>query len=182
MMSDLGSPAENAGPEPTRGSVRSAVSMVDTIAARAYTARIMLGSVYDYEIVIREQHLDSFGHVNNATYLTLFEEARWEIITKNGYGLPEIVTRRLGPVILEAHLMFRRELRNRTRAHIRSWLESYGDRVGHMVQQIVDSGGENVFCEARFVFGLFHLDERRLVEPTPEWRKAIGLSDAPSSP
>ncbi len=43
-----------------------------------------------YDTQIKEHHLDSFGHVNNATYLSLYEEARWESITENGYGLKEV--------------------------------------------------------------------------------------------
>ncbi len=42
-----------------------------------------------YDVLILESHLDTFGHVNNAAYLTLFEESRWDFITKNGYGLKE---------------------------------------------------------------------------------------------
>ena len=41
----------------------------------------MLGSVHEYALVIREQHLDTFGHVNNAKYLEILEEARWDLIT-----------------------------------------------------------------------------------------------------
>ncbi len=44
-----------------------------------------------YEVLILESYLDSFGHVNNAAYLTLFEEARWDFITKNGYGLNKVL-------------------------------------------------------------------------------------------
>ncbi len=39
-----------------------------------------------YPVTIRETHIDSLGHVNNAVYLTLFEEARWEWITAGGYN------------------------------------------------------------------------------------------------
>ncbi len=53
-----------------------------------------------YEVIIKEQHLDTFGHVNNAVYMQLFEEARWEFITENGYGLKEIQLLKKGPVIL----------------------------------------------------------------------------------
>ena len=30
---------------------------------------------FEFEVLIREHHLDSYGHVNNATYLALYEEA-----------------------------------------------------------------------------------------------------------
>ena len=41
-------------------------------------------------------------------------------------------------------------------------------------QQILDEAGE-VCCEAQFTIGLFNLTTRRLIRPTPEWVKALGL-------
>ena len=51
-----------------------------------------------YTVMIKENHLDTFGHVNNAAYLTLYEEARWDFITKNGYGLEVIQNEKKGPM------------------------------------------------------------------------------------
>jgi len=62
---------------------------------------------------IKEHHLDTFGHVNNATYLQLFEQARWDIITEHGYSLEEIHKMKQGPVVLEVNVKFLKELRNR---------------------------------------------------------------------
>lgn len=123
-----------------------------------------------------ERHLDTFGHVNNATYLELFEEARWDWITKNGYGIERVQAERQGPTILEINIAFKRELRNRQWIDIVSWMDGYPSRVGTAVQQMVDDDG-NVCCEARFVIGLFDLDERRLILPTPAWRLAVGLPE-----
>jgi thioesterase III len=140
----------------------------------------MLGSVHEYEIIIKEHHLDVFGHVNNATYLELLEEARWDIVTQNGYGYDEVIARRLGPAILEVNLVFKREIRNRQRIRIRSWLDSHEERVGTMMQQMLGDG-DVLHCDARIVFGLFDLRSRKLIEPTPEWRRAIGLP-VPAAP
>ena len=129
---------------------------------------------HEYELLIKEHHLDTFGHVNNATYLALLEEARWDYITANGYGLETVKRLRLGPVILEATLKFKRELGNRSKIRIVSRMESYEGKVGTMSQNIVDESGQ-LSCEARFVFGLFDLDARKLVPPTPEWLQALGL-------
>lgn len=134
----------------------------------------MLGREHTYELLIREQHLDSFGHVNNATYLQILEEARWDLITANGYGLDEVQRRRVGPVVLDAQLRFRRELRNRQRITVRSWLESYAGKVGRFAQHILDDDG-NLCCEAVFTIGLLDLTARKLVSPTPEWIAALGL-------
>ena len=47
---------------------------------------VPMAKVSEYKILIREHHVDSYGHVNNATYLSLYEEARWEVITPEGFG------------------------------------------------------------------------------------------------
>jgi acyl-CoA thioester hydrolase len=128
----------------------------------------------DYKVLIRETHIDTFGHVNNATYLQLLEEARWEIVTQRGYGLKKIGETKLGPVILEVNLKFLKEIRLRETITINLALHDYKGKVGRMKQQMIKENGE-VAAEAEFVFGLFSLKERKLVDPTPEWKHAIGL-------
>ena len=44
-----------------------------------------MAKVFEKSIVISEAHLDSFGHLNNARYLELFEQARWDLITEGGF-------------------------------------------------------------------------------------------------
>ena len=63
-----------------------------------------------YKLQIIERHLDTFGHVNNAVYLELFEEARWDIISARGYSLDTVLKTRIGPTILGVNVQFRREL------------------------------------------------------------------------
>ena len=134
----------------------------------------MLGATHEYRLLILEKHLDTFGHVNNASYLEILEEARWDLITRNGYGLDEAHRLKIGPVVLEAHLRFVRELQNRQAVTIRSWLESYQGRIGQFAQQILTEDG-TLCCDAMFTIGLFDLEARRLIRPTPEWAKALGL-------
>ena len=66
---------------------------------------------FEYTLQIKEHHLDSFGHVNNAVYLALYEEARWELITHNGYGMDEVKKFRQGPVVLDVKVRFRKEMK-----------------------------------------------------------------------
>ena len=138
--------------------------------------RRMLSDPHLYELVIHERHLDTFGHVNNAMYLDLLEAARWDLITRNGYGLEEIKQRQAGPTVLEINLRFIREIRNRERITVKSWTESYTGKVGKFVQQMINEQQE-VCCEATFVIGLFDLQARKLMPPTPEWRRALALKE-----
>jgi YbgC/YbaW family acyl-CoA thioester hydrolase len=130
---------------------------------------------FDYRLMIRESYLDTFGHMNNATYLSLFEEARWELITRNGYGLHEVQKRKQGPVILEVNLKFMKELKLREEILIRTELLDYKSKIGQLKQQMINAKGE-VASEATFTFGLFDLENRRLIPATPEWQKAIGMT------
>ena len=135
----------------------------------------MLGSVHTYEVAIHERHLDTFGHVNNAFYLDLFEEARWDLITGNGYGLAEVQRLKIGPTIVEINLRFVKEIKNRERITIKSWLESYVRKIGKLRQQMINPEGE-LCCDAMFVMGLFDLQARKLIEPSPAWLTALGTS------
>jgi thioesterase-3 len=135
----------------------------------------VLSAVHEYPVLIIERHLDTFGHVNNATYLDLFEAARWDWITGNGFGLARIQELRQGPTVLEVTLRFRREIKNRQRITIKTWVESYEGKAGLVIQEMRNESGE-LCCEGRFVCGLFDLEARRLLAPTPEWLAALGIT------
>lgn len=127
-----------------------------------------------YPITIREGHLDSFGHVNNAMYLTLYEEARWELITQGGYGFKQIHALQQGPVVLDVTLKFLKELRLRETIEIHTRLLDYKKKIGRLEQKMVKADGE-IASEAIFTFALFDMKERKLIDPTPAWSKAVGL-------
>jgi thioesterase III len=135
----------------------------------------VLSPVHEYSVLIIERHLDTFGHVNNATYLDLFEAARWDWITANGFGIERIHALKQGPTVLEITLRFKRELKNRRRILIRTWVDSYPSKVCTVIQEMRDETGE-LCCDARFLCALFDLEARRLLAPTAEWLKAVGVT------
>ncbi len=134
----------------------------------------MMTKIFTYPLTIKETDLDVFAHVNNAQYLTLFEEARWDLITKNGYGLEKILETGLGPVILEINLRFSKELRLRDEIIIESTMLSYTRKIGKLAQKMLRKG--EICCSGEFTIGLFNLKERKLIDPNEDWLKAVGLS------
>jgi len=129
---------------------------------------------HEYPLLIIERHLDTFGHVNNATYLEIFEQARWQWITEGGFGLDRVRELGQGPTVLECEVRFRRELRNRARVTVTSQVESYVGKIGRVHQEIRLESGD-VACDADFVVGLFDTKQRKLIDPTPEWLASVGL-------
>lgn len=132
----------------------------------------MENKIFKYEITIKEFHLDTFGHVNNAVYLQLYEEARWQFITENGYGLNKIKNTGLGPVILEIKIRFIKELRLREKIIIHSQTGEYSGKIGEIRQWITDSDG-NICSDVEMKIGLFDTRNRKLIEATEEWLNAI---------
>jgi YbgC/YbaW family acyl-CoA thioester hydrolase len=134
----------------------------------------MSNSIGTYKLLIREHHLDTYGHVNNATYLSMLEEARWEVVTQRGYGFKKVHESGQGPVILEVNLKFLKELRLREEITITVELVEYNSKIGKLKQQMIKADG-TVASEAIFVFGLFDLKARKMIEPTAEWKIAVGM-------
>jgi acyl-CoA thioester hydrolase len=135
-----------------------------------------MAALHEKKIVISEAHLDSFGHLNNARYLEIFEQARWDLITERGFGIDVIRETCKGPTILGVEMKFLRELAPRETVVVRSELVSYERKIGRMRQVMVKADG-TAACEALFTFGLFDLEQRKLVEPTPEWAHAVGVGE-----
>lgn len=134
-----------------------------------------MSNVHKYPLVIREFHLDTFGHMNNAAYLQVLEEARWELITSRGFGMDHIKKVGQGPVILEVNLKFLRELKLRESVIITTELLDYESKVGHLKQTIVKENGE-VAAEAIFTISLFDTINRKIIPPTTDWARAVGKS------
>ncbi|MFN8575836.1 MAG: acyl-CoA thioesterase [Candidatus Sericytochromatia bacterium] len=133
----------------------------------------MENEVFDYELMIKEFHLDTFGHVNNATYLQIYEEARWELITINNYGIDKIKSTGLGPIVMEINIKYLKELKARDKIKISTQLIDYSTKVGSLKQWITNQNGE-ICSKMEMKFGLFDTKNRKLVAATDEWLKAIG--------
>lgn len=137
----------------------------------------MLTDEFSYHAQIREHHLDSFGHANHAVYVQLFEEARWEWLTKNGYGLDEVVRTKIGPIVLEIDVKFRKEVRNRERVTITCRCSGTRSRVATIEQTMTNAAGE-LCATATVTSCLFDTVARRIAVPNEKWKKVLGISES----
>ena len=128
-----------------------------------------------YSLVIRPSHIDVFGHVNNAKYLEIFEEARWDLIESKGWGLKRILRESQGPVILEGKIRYKRELVKDDKCAVETWLAEERGKIFVLNQILFNESGEAA-CEFEAVGALFDLKARRIIEPTDDWRRALGAS------
>ncbi len=108
-------------------------------------------------------------------YAELYEEARWDFITKNGFGLDVIQKEQKGPVILEMNISFRREIKLREQIKIVSQTkELMNSKILILEQKMVNAAGK-VASEAKFTVGFFDMKQRKLVDAGSDWLKAVGI-------
>jgi acyl-CoA thioester hydrolase len=133
-----------------------------------------MNKTFEYKLMIKESHLDSFGHVNNARYFDLYEEARWDFITRFGYGLKEVISKQMGPVILDVNCRFKRELKNRETITITSKTVDSSGKIMKIYQEMIKEDG-TIASDATFTIGFMDLKARKLINPPSEWLAAIGI-------
>lgn len=134
-----------------------------------------MSKVFEYDLMILEKHLDAFGHVNNAIYLELYEEARWDFLTKNSYGLDKILKERLAPVIIDLKVSYKKEIKNRTKIKILTNFVDMKNPLVMILEQKMINEDEQVVSTKELTMGIMDLDKRRLVRPNDEWKRALGI-------
>jgi YbgC/YbaW family acyl-CoA thioester hydrolase len=121
---------------------------------------------------ILPRHCDLYGHMNNAAYAELFEEGRWDFITRRGYGRNLVTQLGAGPVVLELNIRFRKELNPGEQVIVETGLQEVRSRAATVWQKIHAANGD-LAAEAEATLGLFDLKSRRLIAPNEAWKKAL---------
>ncbi|WP_066260128.1 acyl-CoA thioesterase [Neobacillus drentensis] len=63
------------------------------------------------EIIVKEDHIDPIGHVNNIKFVSFLEDARGDWYRKAGISYEEMQKKKIGTVILKLDIMFLKEAR-----------------------------------------------------------------------
>ena len=133
-------------------------------------------SRFTYERRIRETDLDFLGHVNHAKYLSILEEARWEMISDAGYGFDKLQDAMISPVILEVNIQYKQEIGNRERITIETHSQMPPSKIGTLQQFIRKENGQ-LAATATITYGVMDLKQRRLILPPSTWLQAIGVEN-----
>lgn len=113
---------------------------------------------------VRFRDLDSLGHMNNAVYATLLEQARIAFLTRFDAQVTNMILARL-EIDFRAQVSFGDEIAIEVvpvRVGTKSFELAYTMRVG-----------DNVVAEARTVLVAFDYERERTVEVPDAWREAL---------
>ncbi len=132
--------------------------------------------MHEISIRIRSTQVDTFGHMNNAAYLEVFEWARWEWAEAQGMDINRISEQdRIGPAVLHVDLSFLKEVRMHETVLVRTWFHEIEKVKGVMGQELLKDNGE-VAAVAFITFVMFHLDRRKVI-PMPDYLRAAWDQD-----
>ena len=100
---------------------------------------------------IRTFHTDAFGHVNNARYLEILEEARWQFA--ESIGLVELLAEdNLGFIIIDMRLRFRLPVLEGETILVQTSLITLGTASGEVRQTVSHRGSNKIALKSLFHF------------------------------
>ena len=136
----------------------------------------MTDLLHTVDFLVYETWLDSFGHVNHARYLEIYEQARWDWLSEYQITSETIQQAGIGPVVLEIQVRYLREIKARQKIRISTRLERFQKKTFKIVQQMHRLTDGELASELHLTGGILDLRDRKLITPPPEWRQALGLA------
>lgn len=119
--------------------------------------------VFATEIKIRGYHLDGYGHVNNARWVELLEEARWRWLDENlDLAAWDAIGQGIAVVSLEVN--YRRPAHAHDRLQFRCWCDRLGGRSAVCCQEVYRVQTGERLLDARVTFVLI---DRETGRPRP---------------
>ncbi|WP_241254660.1 acyl-CoA thioesterase [Brevibacillus sp. SYP-B805] len=118
---------------------------------------------YVLEHTVRSTELDALGHVNNARYLDYMEWGRMEWLFQAGFTWEELNRRQILPVVVNANINYRQELRLREKVKIVSTVGSIGKKSFVIRHEIWKENG-TLACDADFTMVIMDAVARRAIE------------------
>lgn len=132
---------------------------------------------HEMTVRVRGYHCDFYGHVNNARYLELFEEARWRW-AESVIDLPAWQAAGFGFVVAGIDIRYRRPAPEGLMLRIRSDISRLDAKFGVFRQEILDAADGRLLVEADVTFAVVDTRtgralplEGRADEPFTAWRR-----------
>lgn len=118
-----------------------------------------------FKLAIRGYHCDSYGHVNNARYLELLEEARWTALESNDL-IKYFASLGLQFFIVNINISFKKAVMVHDNVEIRTSVHEVKRKTVTFLQQMYR--GTELTTEAFITFVMFDVKTQRAASITPE--------------
>lgn len=103
-----------------------------------------MSKIYRTTIEVRGYELDSYGHVNNAVYITYLEHARWKMLEEEGITLQRLGEWKRWPVIASIEAKYLKPSFMGQKLEVETRIVEHR-RVGFGIEQRIFHDGSLVF-------------------------------------
>ena len=116
--------------------------------------------IFTTDIKIRGYQCDAYGHVNNARWVEMLEEARWRWLDED-IDLTTWEDRRQGVAVVNLNVSYRRPAHAHDVVEFRCWITKLGGRSGVAHQEAVRKSTGETLIEAEVTFLLIDIETGR---------------------
>jgi acyl-CoA thioester hydrolase len=126
-----------------------------------------------HPIEVRYGDLDPQGHVNNAKYLTYFEQARLAYWIQLGFFRKEQSFMELGVILADVHLTYREPIYYGENIKVGVRVAKLGNKSMTWEQNVVDTDTGKVVATGEIVVVAYDYKAEKTIPIPQEWREKI---------
>jgi len=126
-----------------------------------------------HPVEVRYGDLDPQGHVNNAKYLTFFEQARGYYLVRLGlFGMDQSF-QELGVIIADIHIQYRAPVTWGASIKVGVRTAKIGNRSLTIEQCVMDSSAQKPYANGTVILVAYDYREHKSIAVPGEWRDKI---------
>lgn len=122
---------------------------------------------------VRYADIDAQGHLNNAKYLTYFEQARILYFEELGLFSKNLSFMEIGVIVADIHIKYRAPVTLGAAIKIGVKAEAIGNKSITLQQTITDGVTGKLYADGTVVLVTYDYHEHKTTPVTDEWRKII---------
>jgi acyl-CoA thioester hydrolase len=122
---------------------------------------------------VRYGDLDAQGHLNNAKYLTYFEQARVRYFEELGLFSKDQSFMEIGVIVADIHIKYRAPVHLGADVRVGVRTAAIGGKSITLQQTIVDGLSGQVYAEGTVVLVTYDYHARKTVPVSEAWRQKI---------
>jgi acyl-CoA thioester hydrolase len=126
-----------------------------------------------HPIEVRYGDLDPQGHVNNAKYLTYFEQARVAYLIELGLFTKDQSFMKIGVILADIHIAYFAPIYFGQNIQVGVHAAKLGNRSMTWEQNVVDAETGKELAKGEIVIVTYDYEQAKTISIPPEWREKI---------
>ncbi len=126
-----------------------------------------------HPIEVRYGDLDPQGHLNNAKYLTYFEQARLKYFVHLGLFQPTQSFMDIGIIMADVHLTYHAPVLWNTAVKVGVRISRIGNKSLTVEQCMIDANTDHPYASGTVILVAYDYHRHQTIPVPEEWREAI---------